>query len=191
MKKCIVLILAAMLLLAMSCSQVPKDYKPQSYKKLAVFAVYPATEEVEIGSVGDVFKEIVTGIAEALLEDDPAWLATTELAVISSRCGYDVYLVGPEDYFDNRDREPEVVFQQRYSDNLPDDYASYRHKSKTYIPANIAPDAYLTGFATKNGDDEHVTIELRKWVGDKVLFRMDYDYFLKHYNEFFCGADIE
>ena len=195
MKKLLNLSLLFAAIFAISCSQIPEDYTPSQYNKIAVFAIYPEVEEIDVDSAEDLIKSIVDIIGEAIAGDFPEWEATSDLALISVRCGYDVYLVGPEDYFEDRKNDVEVQHQKKYMDIVPDNYDRYIRKMKSMIGKNMQPVAYLTGYFSDNdgddGDDDDIQIEMRRWDTDRVIFSMDYDYFRIHYNEFFCGADIE
>ncbi|MCK5833426.1 hypothetical protein KAH81_07135 [bacterium] len=177
-------------LLGLSCSQIPEDYTPSQYNKIAVFAVYQEFEEIDIDSGKDLIESIVKIVGEAIVGDYPEWDATSEMALISVRCGYDVYLVGPEDYFDDRNNAVEVQHQKRYMSAIPDDYNKYIREMKSMIGPNMQPVAYLTGYILDNETDD-IQIEMRRWETDRKIFSMNYKYFLKHYNEFYCGADIK
>ncbi|HHS50129.1 MAG TPA: hypothetical protein ENN07_03345 [candidate division Zixibacteria bacterium] len=191
MKKTVLAVLIATIILAAACSQMPKDYHPPTYRKIAIFAIYPGVESVEVSSFGGFLKDVALTLAEDLLEGNPHWDATSELALIATRCGYDVMLVAPDLYFDSRKREVEVQSEHIWDDFMPDNFQQYIRKSKSQVRGDMAPEAYLTGFVDLNDSDKKIRIEMRRWSNNKRIFQMDYDYFMKHYGEFFCGADVE
>ena len=184
-------LLTILTIFVLSCSQIPEDYKPPQYRKIAVFAIYPKIEEIDLGSSpSEAIGGIATGILSAIVGDYPEWEATSQLSLVSVRCGYDVYLVGPDDYFENRKSKVEVQHQKRFDEGLPGDYKSYVKKMKSLIGKNMQPIAYLCGYV-ESSDDDNIWIEMRRWEDDNLLFKMNYNYFMKHYSEFFCGADME
>ncbi len=195
MKK-ILIVSAIAVLLSMACSTIPKDYRPPEYRKIAVFGTLSAPVDYDIDSKGDLVESLVEGLVEgivdAISENYPEWRTTGELARICTRCGYDVYLVAPEDYFEQRKNKVDVAHQKRYEDWVDSEPYRYRSQMKSLIGEHMEPEAYIMCRQLDPDDDEEsFTVEMRRWRNDKMIFSMSYGYFLKHYNEFFCGADIE
>ena len=178
----------------LSCSPIPKDYNPPDYHKIAVIAIYPSQIEYDIDSKEDLVEAVAEGlmddIIEALSGDYPEWTVTSELARISTNCGYNVYLVGPDDYFEERKERVDVAAQKRYEGFIPGDYRDYIYQMKSLIGRHMAPTAYLTG---RQDDDDRKSfwLEMRRWDNDERIFSMSFSYFMRHYNEFYCGADVE
>lgn len=183
----IILSLIILALIALSCSSIPKNYKPPEYKKLGIIAIFPATETFDRDmGIGDVLSDIL----ESLNEENRSWDVTSDLARISMRCGYEVYLLAPDSYFEERKQKIDVTTQRRYDGFIPFNYMDYVHKMKSLVGEYTRPKAYLTGYQDSK-DEKVFHLEMRRWDNDKLIFSMDYDYFMRHYNEFFCGADVE
>ena len=195
MKQYIIAPLIMLGVLFISCSMIPDDYHPPTFRKIAVLGTWVAPMDYDIDSREDledaITDGIIEGIADVLLGDYPEWRTTSELARICTRCGYDVYLVAPDNYFEERKENVEVAHQMRYEGWLEDDYRDYIRQMKNLISEPMEPTAYiLCKQIDTNDDEEEFTLEMREWNGDRIIFSMSYGYFTKHYGEFFCGADV-
>jgi len=186
MKKYYAIVIVLLVILALSCSQIPKNYNPPQYRKLAVIAPFPAEREINIGSAQEAMETIV----EAVTYNYPEWSVTSELARISMRCGYDVYLLAPEAYFENRKVAVMVNHQKRYEGFMPDNYWDYVNQMKLLIGESMEPVVYLTGYQDAE-DKNEFWLEMRRWDSDKKIFSMSYATFADRYDEFYCGADAE
>jgi len=196
MKRLFVVLAFISVLVFASCSSIPQNYHPPEYRKIAVFASFVPPVEYDIDSKDDLVEAIADGliddVADVLSGDYPEWRTTSELARLCSRCGYDVYLVAPEDYFEDRQGPVEVAHQKRVGGWIEDNYWDYIRQMKSQIGEYMEPEAYiLCKQVGSESDDEDFYVVMHRWNGDKQIFTMSYDYFMRNYNDFFCGADVE
>jgi hypothetical protein len=195
MKRLTISILILIAILFAGCSSIPKDYNPPQYRQIAVFGTYVMPVNYNIGSKEDLKDAITEGIVEALADviagDYPEWRTTSELARVCSRCGYDVYLVAPNKYFEQRKDKVDVAHQKRFEGWTKDDYFGYIGQMKSMVLKTMEPTAYIICRQTeaKQKEDSY-TVEMRRWKNDRLIFSMSYSYFMKNYGEFFCGADV-
>lgn len=195
MKKTIVAIALIFALVFAGCSVIPEDYRPPRYRKIAIIGTYIAPMDYDIDDREDledaVTDGILEGIADVISGNYPEWRSTSELARLCVRCGYDVYLVAPEEYFEQRKEDVDVQHQRRFEGWVDDDYWDYIGQMKGIISEAMEPTAYI--ICKQDDPEEEIddfTVEMRHWDNNNRIFSMSYGYFMDNYGEFFCGADV-
>jgi len=177
-------------LLLVSCSMIPKDYEPNQYRDLVIIAMYPEIEEVDISDMTEVIDALVSDVAEGILDVSHHWDITTDIAQTAIRCGYNVYLIAPQDYFNYNTEPLELAGQRIFEGWVSDYYSLYIEEMKDLWSGPNQPVAYITGKQDPE-NDKIFWIEMRHWDNDKKIFKMTDKTFFNNYNEFFCGADIQ